>query len=381
MDVDLNPETLRTFFESFGVDFRVPGSNIVYENGKITMTNTQENLNRMSELLRQMNTPRPMVKIELKTIEISENDMEELGFQWSLGTIGRSNGHDSSWEAGQGTNTKIGRAMNAIGSSLTGVGATLVDNLNLFPDIFGSIKPFDSDMALNLSLTINALDRNDRTEMISAPSVIVSDRQTATVNLSTVYYFPESWEELEVELDGGDGDSGYKVQITRPMPEFDEQTDIGTIFSVTPQIKKNRIIGLHLTPKVTSYASKDSYNIPVIIERFNPKSGEFEVDNSLSGNFEVWKPVISTRSLDVHVNVFDGETLVLGGLSDSILTTRLDKIPILGDIPFIGRLFQSQSEVSTRKNTLIFVTARLVDYSGLPVHAIEKDGGIPDVNR
>ena len=383
LDIDINPALLRKFFEQFGISFAAAGSSAVYENGKIIMSNTQDNLNQVSELLRQLNTPQPMVQIELKSIEISENDMEELGFNWSLGTIGRSNGHDSSWSAGQGVNAQVGKALNALGSSLTGAGATLVDNLNIFPDLFGSIKPFDSDTALNLSLTINALDRNDRTEMISAPSVIVADRKTANVNLSTVYYFPESWEELEVELDGGDGDSGYRVTITTPMPEFDEQTDIGTVFKVTPQIKKNRIIGLHLIPEVTSYVGKDSFSVPVIIERRILRDGNtnWEVDNALSKSFEVWKPIISTRKLDVHVNVFDGETLVLGGLSDSNMATRLDKIPILGDIPFIGRLFQSQSEISTRKNMLIFVTARLVDNAGLPINALEKHGGIPDVNR
>ncbi|MBQ9088496.1 MAG: hypothetical protein IJY46_06925 [Lentisphaeria bacterium] len=380
LDVDINPDLLKKFFEGFGVSFP-EGSSVVYENGKIRMVNSQENLNKVSELLRQLNAPQPMVQIELKSIEISENDMEELGFNWSLGTIGRSNGHESSWSSGQGINAQMGRALNALSSSITGAGATLVDNLSIFPDLFGSIKPFDSDTALNLSLTINALDRSDRTEMISAPSVIVADQKTADVNLSTVYYFPESWEELEVELDGGDGDSGYRVTITAPMPEFDEQTDVGTVFKVTPHIKKNRIIGLHLIPKVSSYVGKDSFAVPVVIERYNTQNRRFEVDNALSKSFEVWKPVIANRALDVQVNVFDGETLVLGGLSDSIVSTRLDKIPILGDIPFIGRLFQSQSEMSTRKNMLIFVTARLVDNAGLPINALEKHGGIPDVNR
>jgi len=91
--------------------------------------------------------------------------------------------------------------------------------------------------------------------------------------------------------------------------------------------------------------------------------------------------VISTRSIDVQVDVYHGETMVLGGLSDSISQSRLDKIPILGDIPFIGRLFQSHSEVSTRRNMLIFVTARLMNSSGEPIRKLQNNFGIPEMGR
>ena len=83
----------------------------------------------------------------------------------------------------------------------------------------------------------------------------------------------------------------------------------------------------------------------------------------------------------MQVDVFHGETLVLGGLSDSRSSSRLDKIPILADIPFIGRLFQSHSEQSVRRNTLIFVTAKLMDNAGVPVRRLESNFGIPEIGR
>ena len=215
--------------------------------------------------------------------------------------------------------------------------------------------------------------------MISAPSVTVANNSKAVVKLTTNYFFPDSWEELEVELSSGDND-GDGVNITAPMPEFDEETEIGTVFTVTPKIKKNNIIGLSINPDVSSYIGKDSEMVDATIYSRNA-NGEWVRDSLRSRTFEVWKPVISKRSLNLEVNVKNGETLVLGGLSDSQMQTRLDKIPILGDIPFIGRLFQSQSETSTRKNMLIFVTARLVNDAGLPTNELLNDGGIPDVNR
>ncbi len=377
LSIDITPEDLKKFFSDFGIDFNNPNSNINYINGKITMTNTQENLNLMDRLIRQLNTVSEMVQIELKSIEISESDMEELGFNWSLGTIGDSTG-GGSWEFGQGANTVVGQALDQLSSSVTGNASTLVSGLSIFPDLFGSIKPFGSDKGLNLSLTINALDRNDRSEMISAPSVTVANNSQAVVKLTTNYFFPDSWEEMEIELSSGD-DDGDGVDITAPMPEFDEESEIGTIFTVTPRIKKNNIIGLSIHPDVTSYIGKDSEFVDATIYVRDGK--DWVRDSSQSQTFEVWKPVISKRSLKLEVNVKNGETLVLGGLSDSQMQTRLDKVPILGDIPFIGRLFQSQSETSTRKNMLIFVTARLVNDAGLPTNELLNDGGIPDVNR
>ena len=377
LSIDITPEDLKKFFSDFGIDFNNPNSNINYINGKITMTNTQENLNLMDRLIRQLNTVSEMVQIELKSIEISESDMEELGFNWSLGTIGDSTG-GGSWEFGQGANTVVGKALDQLSSSVTGNASTLVSGLSIFPDLFGSIKPFGSDKGLNLSLTINALDRNDRSEMISAPSVTVANNAQAVVKLTTNYFFPDSWEEMEIELSSGD-DDGDGVDITAPMPEFDEESEIGTIFTVTPRIKKNNIIGLSIHPDVTSYIGKDSEFVDATIYVRDGK--DWVRDSSQSQTFEVWKPVISKRSLKLEVNVKNGETLVLGGLSDSQMQTRLDKVPILGDIPFIGRLFQSQSETSTRKNMLIFVTARLVNDAGLPTNELLNDGGIPDVNR
>ena len=378
LSIDITPEDLKKFFADFGIDFNNPNSNINYVNGKITMTNTQENLNLMDRLIRQLNTASEMVQIELKSIEISESDMEELGFNWSLSALERTT-KGSSWDFAQGVNTKVGKALDQLSSSITGNASTLVDKLSIFPDLFGSIKPFGSDVGLNLSLTINALDRNDRSEMISAPSVTVANNSKAVVKLTTNYFFPDSWEELEVDLSSGDND-GDGVDITAPMPEFDEETEIGTVFTVTPKIKKNNIIGLSINPDVSSYIGKDSEMVDATIYSRNA-NGEWVRDSLRSRTFEVWKPVISKRSLNLEVNVKNGETLVLGGLSDSQMQTRLDKIPILGDIPFIGRLFQSQSETSTRKNMLIFVTARLVNDAGLPTNELLNDGGIPDVNR
>ena len=86
------------------------------------------------------------------------------------------------------------------------------------------------------------------------------------------------------------------------------------------------------------------------------------------------------RSIDTHVTLYNGATIVMGGLITEERRSMEDKIPFLGDIPFIGRIFRSRSEWSNKRNLLIFVTARLVDPNGrqIMLNVSDKDAGAPE---
>ena len=415
----ITQDKLKSFFEIYGISFP-KGSSISYRRGKITMKNSPDNHRALANLLQELNEDKPMVQIEVKSIELTETDMEELGFNWALGTV--SKGYDQygignsnrGWRAGplntvtagkvpidvngttyyQGVytaapnqttyNAESGAAglLSMLGNSINNIDTRAINNLNLFPNLLGSFKPFNSDVQLSLSLTINALDNSDRAEQISAPKVLVASGEKASVVMGKRYYFPEDWDELEIEVE--EDENVTNVTITRPTPSFGESELIGTVFSVTPKVlDDNRTIELKINPKVTSYVGKDEYDITLLwYDRIvSNGTAEWVLDQGQSERYTIWRPVIATRSLDVHVNVYHGETLVLGGLSDSIANSRLDKIPILGDLPLIGRLFQSHSENSTRRTMLIFVTAKLIGSDGVPVRKLDANGGIPDMGR
>ncbi len=86
------------------------------------------------------------------------------------------------------------------------------------------------------------------------------------------------------------------------------------------------------------------------------------------------QPVFTSRNVTTSIVIWDGQTVVMGGLIREELTTIRDKVPILGDIPVLGWLFRSEGQNSVKKNLLIFVTARLVDPAGRPIHS---DSGFP----
>ena len=76
------------------------------------------------------------------------------------------------------------------------------------------------------------------------------------------------------------------------------------------------------------------------------------------------QPFFKTRSIETDITIANGATVVMGGLITEERKSMEDKIPFLGDIPWIGRFFRSRSEWSNKRNLLIFVTARLVDPMG-----------------
>ncbi|MGV3533288.1 MAG: type II secretion system protein GspD, partial [Chthoniobacteraceae bacterium] len=84
------------------------------------------------------------------------------------------------------------------------------------------------------------------------------------------------------------------------------------------------------------------------------------------------QPIFSTRKVTTSVSVFDGATVVLGGLMREDVQKVEDKIPLLGDIPLIGRLFRSSVDQHLKRNLVIFVSARLINPAGEAVHGEEE---------
>lgn len=391
---------LMRYFRERGVPFG-QGSSITYDKraSKLIVRNTMENLRRLDELIRQLDAIQtPLVMVEIKGIEISETDMQELGFDWSMDVVSRNMsfdsdgnvslapGADKGWAFGQGANRSLNTRGMTANDALWGIDTSVINKLNIFPAIFGKQSIFGSDVPFNLYLTINALSQNSKTETLSAPKVMTISGNKASVSMTKSYWFPTDWEEYEID----DDDNG--ISITIPTPDFEEFDDIGISFDVTPVVNPdNYTITLDVNPVFRNFIGKDEYPIVVTgeITRYVNSTDEQglpipgmltleRVEESMT--FNVWMPIISSRKLRVNVTVYDGETIVLGGMIDSAVNKRTDKWPILGDLPFIGRFFTTQAEDTVRNNLLLFVTTRLVNNDGIPIRRGQQYGA-PDFNR
>jgi general secretion pathway protein D len=141
-----------------------------------------------------------------------------------------------------------------------------------------------------------------------------------------------------------------------------QQVETGPLLDVVPYVLSDGYtINLTLIPSLTDF---NGYDTPPVI-------------GSVTGGLNVVQlPVIlpdfTVRQVVTTVNIWDNQTVVIGGLVSSTITTEKDKIPMLGDLPFFGKLFQSQNKSSVKKNLMIFVTATIVDPAGNRVHSDDE---------
>jgi general secretion pathway protein D len=159
---------------------------------------------------------------------------------------------------------------------------------------------------------------------------------------------------------------GGGTTINNPGPSAitvdDQQVETGPLLDVVPYILSDGYtINLTLIPSLTDFNGYDT-----------PPS----VANVTSGLQVVQLPIIlpdfTVRQVVTTVNIWDNQTVVIGGLISSTVNSELDKVPMLGDLPFLGKLFQSQTKTSVKKNLMIFVTATIVDPAGNRVHSDDE---------
>jgi general secretion pathway protein D len=184
---------------------------------------------------------------------------------------------------------------------------------------------------------------------------------TARVDMTEKRYFPGEYEDIDSE-----STENVRVYVTNPQPTLDDERDLGIKFTIKPEIQPGDLIRAAVKFDIKQF---DSW---LIVDSRNLANEDDD------GEYQK-KAVINTRAITTDVVLKDGATVLIGSISQDLTTSLHDRIPILADIPLIGRLFQAQSEKAERRNMLVFVTARRLGTDGAPV--VSHNQGAPDFNR
>jgi general secretion pathway protein D len=148
---------------------------------------------------------------------------------------------------------------------------------------------------------------------------------------------------------------------TSAISPITQSVETGPILDVVPYVLADGYtINLALIPSDTEFGGYDQLALPQVTGTLNV----VELPTVL--------PKFTVRQLVTTVNVWDNQTVVLGGLITSTVTSTKDSVPVIGDIPLLGRLFQSQSKSTAKNNLMIFVTATIVDPAGSRVHSDDE---------
>jgi general secretion pathway protein D len=386
--ISILSNTVKQAFIDAGVPFPGPTANPPSEGSSfyfnertstIIIRNTPENLEIFERVLAAFNVIPPQVEIEAKLIEISQSDLDELGFDWAIG--GHRIGSDVEVRGGsppsgpfEFTDTSGSAPPDALNNPLTQGNrdsTTLQGNAVealLAASGFGTLAGAQNQVATvrgiltnpQFEVIIKALAQKKSADLLSAPKVTTISGAQAQIRVAQEFIYPTTFTAPTAVAAGGGVTGGGAAAVTPSIPSGFTSRAVGVVLNVTPTVGADGYtVNLTLIPQVTDFLGFINYGGPIAVAAGN---------NVVTTFNDIKQPLFSTRDIVTSVVVWDGQTVVLGGLIREDLQKIDDKVPFLGDIPIVGRLFRSKVTVRNKRNLLIFVTARLVDPAGNPVH-------------
>jgi len=413
-------QNAKDFLESQGVEFP-PGASARFIAGssRLVVKNTASNLDLIESLVDAAMTEQPtQVEIEAKFVEVSQNNLKELGFDWTVGpfSIGGSGvygGGGNDLAANRafpfnypgtaipvGENTATGGLRTGSGTqpysalSVNSLNALIAQNLGLgtsggpAPGLFSVAGVFTNPQ---FQVMIRALNQKKGVDLMAAPKVTTKSGQKATITLSREFPYPQEFEPPQVPQNSGGGSAIISSTaqsdpiVTPSFPTDFTTRNLGVTLEVEPQIGPDGYtIDLNLTPEVVDFDGFINYGSPILapvrrflgqeltqqfnnlgnvvgaqlLDVFTPTEARVLTENVIN------QPIFSTRKVTTNVSIWDGQTVVIGGLIREDVQKVNDKVPILGDIPMAGVLFRSEVEQKIKRNLIIFTTARLMDAAG-----------------
>src|SRR5205809_1325323 len=398
----VNREGAREFLESQGVPFP-PGASAHFlpQSSRLIVRNTIDNLELVDALVEQANVAGPKrVEIESKFVEITQNNLKELGFDWLLGPFnitgnsGKIVGSGGAPPAANPANfpfpttnqfpvTSGNRSgdfaisANALDALLLGTGGAAVA-----PGIFGLAGVMTNPQ---FQVVIRALNQKKGIDLLSAPRVTTKSGQRAVIEIVREFRYATQYTPPQFpSITGGGGGTGtVSISVVTPTtPTAFETRNTGVTLEVEPVVGPDGVtIDRKLVPQVLESEGFINYGSPIFgisppATSLNPITGVTSLLTSpsvlLTQNV-INQPIFSTRKVTTSVSVYDGSTVVLGGLMREDVQKTEDRTPIIGDIPIVGRLFRTNVDQHLKRNLVIFVTAHLVTPAGTPFNASEEE--------
>jgi len=269
---------------------------------------TQERLDELRRIVAQLDIPVRQVMVEARIVEANVDFDKALGVEWRGISLGDNNfivgGTNSLEKNTDPLETQAGTFVD-LGAAGRNVG------LNL---------GFITNNAL-LDLELSAMEKTGNGEVISQPKVVTSDKETAKIL------------------------KGSEV----PYQEASSSGATSTSF-------KEAALALEVTPQITP-------DNRIIMEVKVTKDAPDFTNAASSGGV----PAISKNEVNAKVLVADGETIVIGGVFTNTQSKSVDKVPLLGDIPYVGSLFRRDVVKDSKSELLIFLTPRIMNNQAIAV--------------
>jgi type IV pilus assembly protein PilQ len=296
----------------------------------LVITERPSRMNKIQEIIERLDKATDQVMIESKFIEITNTDVKNIGVNWaSMNGYSASAGpFQRAWTRGRSTDASSSTSNSYDETFEIPGGLSVTDSTSVVDSLARVASSGRMDSALfsadEFKVVLSALEEEDDIKLVSNPTVVTLNNTAAKIVIGEQYPIPQ-----------------FSFVGDNAQPKIDdyEFKDIGIKLDVTPHVNSAGFINLQIIPEVSS------------------RIGSVVVENA-----EI--PIIASRRTESTIVVKDGYTLAIGGLVENTTKNGSTKVPLLGDLPGLGRLFSSDSDEITQRNLIIFITAKTLNPDG-----------------
>jgi general secretion pathway protein D len=365
----------------------------------LKVVNNQEMLDLIGQLISAAEEQTLLIQVGVRLVEINQSDLDTITVNSTLGGSGINllspvPAGLNSTSGGSTPSASTQRGVNAQLNQIQGVGLLPNNTLQSFLQsgvLAGTNQT--SSYALNtmelggtilngmqLRTLIQAVSQKNSANVLANPSIILKRGQKGVIEVVQEFKYVKEYSDPQSSIrtinststnqaaanNNLQGVPGPETVIGSFPSQISDPVPIGVKMGVKPDVTgDNSRVLLELEPSFVDFEGFINYgttiNSAYTLAYFN------QAVTIMTNNIQ--QPVFIRRDLTLPaVEVSDGYTLLLGGLLREDIQKIDEKVPIIGDIPIFGRAFQGKTEQAVKKNTLIFVTPRILDVSGQPLN-------------
>ncbi len=295
-----------------------------------TRTNTiffregKTNADKVLKFLKNIDSPTRQVMIEARLVEVTANPKQSYGINWG-GVVGSAATPMQVKYGAAGPSAVAGQAPTVTNTNgKFGLNDFLKKGANPSSLVNGIAGQFSILSIQQLSLTLRLLNEDADAEFLANPRIVAANNEKATIKITRNQPVPQL---------------NFNEQTAQAVFGGFQDKEFGNTLTVTPQINKDQFVSLKVQPEISNKVGDATFTF---------------------GGATVASPIIDKRTFDSNVLIHSGDTLAIGGLLQDEVSKQHTKVPIMGDIPLFGRLFQEKLNTRTKRNLLVFVTPNII---------------------
>jgi type IV pilus secretin PilQ/predicted competence protein len=285
---------------------------------------TRSNIDNMRKLLVTIDKPTKQVMIEARLVEVTANPRQSYGINWA-GVVGSSTSAQTvSYGAPAATSGSSSGTSGNIPLNDLALGNP--NNHNFFGS-FGQLAlgQFAILSVPQMSATLRFLNEDADAEFLANPRIVTADNLQAKIEINRAQPVPQL---------------NFNEQTATAVFGGFQDKKFGNTLIVTPSINKDNFVTMKVKPEISNKVGDSTF---------------------VFAGATVSSPIIDTRTLESNVLIQSGDTLAIGGLVQDEVAKARNKVPLLGDVPVLGYLFQERLNNRTKRNLLVFVTPTIIN--------------------